>query len=88
VLGTSWIVGHTDDDPRRVRYTQPVRIAIELSEPQESQLRQRAKALGVAPEDLARAAVADLLAQPEEDFNVAADQVLGKNAELYRRLAR
>ena len=64
-----------------------MKIAIELSGPQESQLRERAKALGVAPEELARAAVADLLTQSDEDFRTAAEHVLQKNAELYRRLA-
>jgi hypothetical protein len=71
-----------------MRYAACVKIAIELTEPQESQLRQRAKALGVAPEDLARAAVADLLGQPEDDFAAAAEHVLRKNRELYARLAR
>jgi antitoxin FitA len=64
-----------------------VKLAIELTEPQESRLRERAKSLGIAPEELARAAVADLLAQPDDDFEAAADQVLKRNAELYRRLA-
>ena len=64
-----------------------MKIAIDLSEPQESQLRERAKALGVAPEELARAAVADLLGQADEEFNAAAERVMRKNAELYRRLA-
>jgi hypothetical protein len=69
-------------------YDDRVKIAIELTGPQESKLIQRAKALGIAPEDLARAAVADLLAQPEEDFAGAAEHVLSKNSELYRRLAQ
>jgi hypothetical protein len=64
-----------------------VKIAIDLSEPQESRLRERAKTLGVAPEELARAAVADLLTNPDDDFAAAAELVLRKNAELYRRLA-
>jgi hypothetical protein len=64
-----------------------VKIAIELSDPQESRLRERAKALGVAPEELAKAAVEDLLETPDEEFASAADHVLKKNAELYRRLA-
>ncbi len=64
-----------------------MKIAIDLSEPQEAQLRERAKALGVPPEALARAAVADLLGQADEDFNPAAVRVMQKNAELYRRLA-
>jgi len=64
-----------------------MRIAIELSPPQEAQLRDRARELGVAPEELARAAVADLLANVDEDFKAAAEHVLRKNAELYSRLA-
>ena len=42
---------------------------------------------GLAPEDLARAAIADLLATPGDDFKAAAERVLRKNEELYRRLA-
>jgi hypothetical protein len=64
-----------------------VKIAIELSGAQETRLRERAKSLGVAPEELARAAVADLLTNPDDDFTAAAEHVLEKNAELYRRLA-
>jgi hypothetical protein len=39
------------------------------------------------PEELARAAVADLLTTPDDEFRAAAEVVLVKNAELYRRLA-
>jgi hypothetical protein len=42
---------------------------------------------GLSPEDLARAVVADVLATPAEDFQAAAERVLRKNQELYRRLA-
>lgn len=70
-----------------IGYNGPMRIAIELSPPQEAQLRDRARALGVAPEELARAAVTDLLTQVDEDFKSAAERVLRKNAELYSRLA-
>lgn len=64
-----------------------MKIAVELSPSQADRLQDRAKSLGVAPEDLARAAVADLLANPDEDFRAVAETVLQKNAELYRRLA-
>jgi hypothetical protein len=47
----------------------------------------RAARFGLAPEDLARAAIADLLATPRDDFKAAAERVLRKNEELYRRLA-
>jgi hypothetical protein len=64
-----------------------MRIAIDLSPSQADRLRERAKSLGLSPEDLARAAVTDLLANPDDDFRAAADLVLQRNAELYRRLA-
>jgi hypothetical protein len=41
----------------------------------------------VSAEDLAAAALRDLLAQREADFQTAAGRVLAKNRELYRRLA-
>ena len=66
----------------------PMRVAIELTEAQADELRARAKRLGLAPEELASAAVAELLSEPESDFEQAARSVLAKNAELYRRLAR
>jgi hypothetical protein len=64
-----------------------MKIAIDLSPSQEDRLRERAKSLGLSPEDLARAAVADLLANPDDEFQAAAELVLQKNTELYRRLA-
>ncbi len=41
----------------------------------------------VTPEDLAHASVEDLLARPDDAFVAAAEKVMKKNAELYRRLA-
>ncbi len=64
-----------------------MKVAIELSQPQADRLREEAERLGVTPEDLARAAVTDLLSAQREDFRSAADYVLRKNEELYRRLA-
>ena len=64
-----------------------MKIAIEISEAQGESLRERAKRLGLQPEELARAAVADLLTTPADDFDAAAAQVLEKNAELYDRLS-
>ena len=49
--------------------------------------RLEAQRLGLTPEDLARAVLADLLASPDADFNAAAERVLKKNEDLYRRLA-
>ncbi len=64
-----------------------MKLTIELSTAQVERLRQVAGRLGLAPEELARAAIADLLATPDEEFKRAADRVLQKNEELYRRLA-
>lgn len=64
-----------------------MKVAIELPPTQAAQLQSEAKRLGVPPEELARAAVTDLLATPDAAFQAAAARVLAKNRELYRRLA-
>ena len=53
----------------------------------ESQLGEVAARLNVSVNDLAMAAVRDLIARPDEEFERAAARVLEKNRELYRRLA-
>lgn len=62
-------------------------ISIKLPEEAERRLAEMAKRLNVRIEDLAAAAVRDLVALPAEDFEAAAQRVLKKNRELYRRLA-
>lgn len=64
-----------------------MKVAFELPPAQAEKLRQQAERLGVAPEELARAAVADLLGVRDDEFRAAAERVLRKNEELYRRLA-
>jgi hypothetical protein len=64
-----------------------MKLSIDLTPAQAERLRQEADRLGLAPEDLARAVIIDLLASTGEDFKAAADRVLKKNEELYRRLA-
>lgn len=64
-----------------------MRLSIELSDAEAAKLREEAARLGVQPEELARAAVADLLSNEDRDFREAAEQVLRRNEELYRRLA-
>ena len=64
-----------------------MKLAFELPRAQADKLREEAKRLGLTPEDLARAAVADLLGTPDAEFRAAAARVLQKNQELYRRLA-
>ncbi len=61
-------------------------ISLNLDDDQSKRLRERARELGVDARDLAKAAVNDLLARPADDFDRAANSVLNKNRELYRRL--
>ena len=64
-----------------------MKLSIELSKADETKLRDEAARFGVEAADLARAALVDLLRNEDEDFRKAADPVLRKNEELYRRLA-
>ncbi len=59
-------------------------ITMALADECLAKLKQLAARLGVAPEELIRISIDELLAQPEEAFGRAADYVLRKNAELYR----
>jgi hypothetical protein len=65
----------------------PMRLSVELTPALEAQLAAVAARLNVSAEELAAAALRDLLAQREADFEGAAGRVLEKNRELYRRLA-
>jgi hypothetical protein len=62
-------------------------IPIELSESQAEKLRDQAQRLGVEPQALATAAVIDLLNREASDFEQAAEYVVLKNRELYKRLS-
>ncbi|MGF1603989.1 MAG: DNA-binding protein [Thermosynechococcaceae cyanobacterium] len=62
-------------------------LKIELDEQQTKRLQEVADRLKVSMNDLAKAAVNDLVARPEAEFDQAANRVLQKNAELYKRLA-
>lgn len=64
-----------------------MKVAFDLPLAQAEKLQQEADRLGLKPADLAKAALADLLATRDEDFRAAAERVLQKNEELYRRLA-
>jgi hypothetical protein len=66
--------------------TDVMALAIDLSDHQAQALTETAARLQVSQADLAAAAVRDLIAQPADDFDAAAERVLSKNAELYRRL--
>jgi len=62
-------------------------ITIAIPDERLRQLQEAASRLGVSPEDLVRVSIEDLLAGSDEKFKSAAERVLEKNAELYRRLA-
>jgi hypothetical protein len=64
-----------------------MKLAFELPPAQADRLQQEADRLGVSPAELAKAAVADLLAARDDAFDAAARRVLERNRELYRRLA-
>ena len=64
-----------------------MKVAIDLPPAQATQLETEAKRLGVSVEELAGAAVTDLLAAPDAAFQAAATRVLARDLELYRRLA-
>jgi antitoxin FitA len=60
-------------------------ITIDISDQQLQKLQQLARDNQVSPEDLLRVNE-DWLARPQNEFTQAADYVLKKNTELYRRL--
>jgi hypothetical protein len=64
-----------------------VTIAINLNDQQAQALADTARRLEISETELATAAVRDLVAQQSADFVTAAEKVLEKNRELYRRLA-
>jgi predicted transcriptional regulator len=62
-------------------------ITINISDEQLQRLQQLAQEIDTSPEDLLCANIEDWLTCPNKEFAQAADYVLKKNAELYRRLA-
>ncbi len=62
-------------------------LTITLSEDRLARLQEIASRFNVKAEDLARVSIEELLRQPDETFKQAAEYILNKNADLYRRLA-
>jgi predicted transcriptional regulator len=62
-------------------------ITVALPEDQLQKLQALAARLSVAPEELARVGIEELLSRPEDAFEEAAIYLLQKNADLYLRLA-
>jgi hypothetical protein len=62
-------------------------ITVPITEERLLKLKELAKEANIAPEDLVRASLEEWLKHPKEDFARAANYVIEKNVELYRRLA-
>lgn len=62
-------------------------ITIDLTDSQFQKLQELARAHGIPAEALLCASIEDWLSSAKSDFTEAAEYVLKKNAELYRRLA-
>lgn len=64
-----------------------VSFTIALSDERAERLKMLADRFRVAPEDLLRVSLDELLAKPEADFAAALQYLLHKNETLYQRLA-
>ena len=64
-----------------------MKITLDVPTTLERELGDIAARLNVSVNDLAEAAVRDLISRPDESFDRIATKVLEKNRELYRRLA-
>jgi predicted transcriptional regulator len=62
-------------------------ITISLPDDRLRQLQELAARFQVAPDDLLRVSLEELLTRPDETFQHAVRHVLAKSADLYRRLA-
>jgi hypothetical protein len=63
-----------------------VTITVTLSEDRLQKLNELAKQFRIAPEELLRVSVEELIARPQADFQKALEYVLEKKKELYKRL--
>ena len=61
--------------------------SFQVPEQTASKLQEAVERLSVSPEQLSILSIEEKLAQLEEDFRIAVDYALQKNADLYRRLA-
>ena len=62
-------------------------VTIPISDEHLAQLRAWAEQVGLTPEEFLRRRVQQLLEPPDQQFRQAAEYVLQKNEDLYRRLA-
>ena len=62
-------------------------FTITLPDERVTKLKEIAERFRVAPEELVRASLEELLTRPLDDFQKVVERVLSKNADLYKRLA-
>ena len=62
-------------------------ITLNLPDQLAMQIEEAAKKMGVSPEDFIKAGIEKKLSLLDQNFHEAADHVMKKNAELYKRLA-
>jgi hypothetical protein len=63
-----------------------MKFSLELNKQESDLLESTAEQLGIKPEELARAALLEVLNR-DDDFQQAAKHVVEKNLELYKRLS-
>jgi antitoxin FitA len=64
-----------------------VTITVTLTDDRLQKLQELAEQFRIAPEELVRISVEELIARPQADFQKALDYVLEKNKELYKPLS-
>lgn len=62
-------------------------LTIQLSDETADRLEALAEQLGMSLEEVAKVSIDDQLKRLDREYEDAAEQVLSKNAELYRRLS-
>ena len=61
-------------------------LAVTVSDDRLAKLKEVADRFKITPEDLIRVSIDEFLSRPDEAFEKAANYVLNKNFDLYRRL--
>ena len=62
-------------------------VSIPLSDEEMRRLEALGKREGLTVEQMVRISINDLIGPPDDAFHASAKRVMGKNAELYRRLS-
>lgn len=62
-------------------------VSVSLSDEEMHRLQELSKREGLTVEQMVRLGINDFIGQPDESFRTAAQQVMKKNTELYRRLS-